>query len=318
MKNAGHERFVQAIEEKIEGHLKKHEHSRIRDDIDELKRIDAKEHRSFKSDVEKINQDLEKRGHLPHIEIREDGKYVIGAQKYKSEDTASTSSSTKRSLRSDDSQRPAHTTASINEVSHDSQVSSNGRNHNEQSQLHSSEGRTSPENRKNINVQQDAPSRTTVSADVHTGNYSPGAMNRSQFDKELSDPRILAAFAARMQSEVGTQGPAAQLAFAEEVMNRAAARGQTLMQALSGSYYPTPNPGSSNDPRLMSIINKAWKEGTDTTFGATGNASGTVGFGGGPQTVAFNGERFGWEKVDVDAGWAAKYRQLKNGGSSVA
>ena len=157
-------------------------------------------------------------------------------------------------------------------------------------------------------------------------NLIPGAVDRSQFDSQLKDPRVMAAFAGRMHSEVGSQGPAAQLAFAEEVMNRAASRNQTIMQALTGKYYPTHNPGWSNNPRYMDAINKAWKEGTDTIFGATGNASGKVGFGvrGGHydangqwvspnQTVRINGERFGYEQVDLNRGWMKKYQQLKSG-----
>ena len=157
--------------------------------------------------------------------------------------------------------------------------------------------------------------------------YAPGAINRSQFDDELKDPRVMAAFAGRMRSEVGSQGPAAQLAFAEEVMNRAASRNQTLMQALSGSYYPTSHPGRSDNPAFVAAITKAWQEGTDTIMGATGNASGRVGFGvrGGHfdrerghwvspnQTVHINGERFGYEQVDLNKGWMAKYNELKNG-----
>ncbi len=159
------------------------------------------------------------------------------------------------------------------------------------------------------------------------GRYAPGAINRSQFDQELRDPRVMAAFAGRMRSEVGSQGPAAQLAFAEEVMNRAASRNQTLMQALSGSYYPTSHPGRSDNPAFIAAITKAWQEGTDTIFGATGNASGRVGFGkrGGyfdrslghwvspNQTVHINGERFGYEQVDLNRGWMAKYQALKHG-----
>ncbi len=153
-----------------------------------------------------------------------------------------------------------------------------------------------------------------------------GAIDRSQFDAQLNDPRVMAAFAGRMSSEVGSQGPAAQVAFAEEVMNRAMARNQTLMQALTGNYYPTHNPGSSHNPALVEAITKAWKEGTDTIYGATGNASGTVGFGvrGGHydanhrwvspnQTVNINGERFGYEQVDISKGWLKKYEQLKTG-----
>lgn len=159
------------------------------------------------------------------------------------------------------------------------------------------------------------------------GRYAPGAINRAQFDDELRDPRVIAAFAGRMRTEVGSQGPAAQLAFAEEVMNRAASRNQTLMQALSGSYYPTPHPGRSDNPAFIAAIRKAWQEGTDTIFGATGNASGRVGFGkrGGyfdrslghwispNQTAHINGERFGYEQVDLNRGWMAKYHALKYG-----
>lgn len=154
-----------------------------------------------------------------------------------------------------------------------------------------------------------------------------GAVDRSQFDEELSDPAVMVAFAGRMKSEVGSQGEDAQLAFAEEVMNRAASRDQTIMEALKGSYYPTHNPGKSNNPDYHEAITKAWKDGTDTIEGATGNASGTVGFGAGKarrnsegdlvapnQTVEINGERFGYEQVDLDGGWMDEYKKLKKGG----
>jgi hypothetical protein len=155
---------------------------------------------------------------------------------------------------------------------------------------------------------------------------TPGKMDRSQFDKQLNDPRVMAAFAGRVNSEVGSQGHAQQVAFAEEVMNRAASRGQTLMQALSGKYYPTHTPDSSHDPALVGAIKEAWKGGTDTIHGATGNASGHVGFGvkGGhydashqwvsPNQVArIGGERFGYEQNDLNKGWLQKYQQLKGG-----
>jgi len=154
----------------------------------------------------------------------------------------------------------------------------------------------------------------------------PGSIDRSRFDAELKDPKVMAAFAGRLHSEVGSQGPAAHVAFAEKVMNRATSRNQTLMQALSGSYYPTHHPGRSNNPKYIEAITKAWKEGTDTTLGATGNASGKVGFGvkGGHydanrhwvspnQTVRINGERFGYEQTDINRGWLKKYEQLKIG-----
>jgi|GEM_PF-949277 len=166
---------------------------------------------------------------------------------------------------------------------------------------------------------------------VDRSELPPGRMDRSQFDKELQDPKVMAAFAGRMHKEVRGQGPASQLAFAEEVMNRAAARNQTLMQALSGSYYPTSKPGHSDNPRYHEAITKAWKEGTDTIHGATGNASGRVGFGvpGGRhdasgrwvspnQTVNIGGERFGYEQQDLKRGWLAKYQQLKGLGTGTA
>jgi hypothetical protein len=153
---------------------------------------------------------------------------------------------------------------------------------------------------------------------------APGSIDRSQFDSQLNDPKVMAAFAGRVNSEVGSQGPAAQRAFAEEVMNRAASRNQTLMQALSGKYYPTAHPGVSHNPQYVGAITDAWKNGTDTTHGATGNASGRVGFGarGGHydenhqwastnQTANIGKERFGHEQVDLDRGWLRKYESLK-------
>jgi hypothetical protein len=168
--------------------------------------------------------------------------------------------------------------------------------------------------------------RSTDGRDNVAPKLIPGAVDRSQFDSQLKDPRVMAAFAGRMHSEVGSQGPAAQVAFAEAVMNRAASRNQTIVQALTGKYYPTHSPGWSNNPKYMDAINKAWKEATDTIFGATGNASEKVGFGvrGGyydanrqwvspNQTVRINGERFGYEQVDLNKGWLKKYQQLKSG-----
>lgn len=144
--------------------------------------------------------------------------------------------------------------------------------------------------------------------------YPQGAINRSQFDRELSDPNVMAAFAGRMKTEVGGQGPDAQLAWAETVMNRAASRGITLIQALTGRYYPTHSPGRSDNPAFIKAITKAWQEGTDTTKGSTGNASGSVGFGRtGREIIRINGEKFGMEEVDLNKGWMQKYQQLKFG-----
>lgn len=158
----------------------------------------------------------------------------------------------------------------------------------------------------------DAPEGERRPSNRTNGRYAPGAIDRSRFDSELSDPAVMRAFAGRMKTEVGSQGSAAQLAWAETVMNRAVSRNQTLMQALTGRYYPTHSPGSSNRPDLIAAIKKAWLHGTDTTSGSTGNASGSVGFGRrGKEVIRINGEKFGYEEVDLGRGWMEKYRQLK-------
>jgi hypothetical protein len=166
-----------------------------------------------------------------------------------------------------------------------------------------------------------------------TTDRAPGSINRSQFDSQLNQPKVMAAFAGRMNKEVGSQGPAAQRAFAEEVMNRAASRNISITDAVSGKYYPGNNPGSSHNPQYEAAINDAWNHGTDTTHGATGNASDVVGrhgqvrhvgFGvnGGHyddnhkwvspnQTANIGGERFGMEQVDLAKGWEKKYKSLQ-------
>ncbi len=159
---------------------------------------------------------------------------------------------------------------------------------------------------------------TTEPRDTSAQRYPAGSIDRSQFDSQLKDPRVMAAFAGRMHSEVGSQGPAAQLAFAEEVMNRATSRNQTLLQALTGSYYPTHHPGRSTNPKYVEAITKAWQEGTDTTYGATGGYYDANRHWVSPnQTVRINGERFGYEQVDLNKGWTKKYQQLKSGGGRV-
>ncbi|MDR3612158.1 MAG: hypothetical protein P4L53_01240 [Candidatus Obscuribacterales bacterium] len=170
------------------------------------------------------------------------------------------------------------------------------------------------------------PEKAADAGDGQKPERSPGSIDRSQFDDELKNPTVRDAFARRMTAEVGSQGPAAQTAFAEEVMNRAAARGQKLMQALSGKYYKHHNPEKlpEADPRCLKVIDDAWHNGTDTIHGATGNSSKHVGFGvkGGHydanrnwvspnQTANIGGERFGYEQQDVAKGWLDQYAKLK-------
>lgn len=185
---------------------------------------------------------------------------------------------------------------------------------------------SNPQSKEEAKPEATADEKAKETADAESPEAKEGSIDRSQFDKELSDPHVMAAFAGRMKSEVGSQGADAHVAFAEEVMNRAAARDQTIMEALKGSYYPTHNPGRSSNPEYHEAITKAWKEGTDTIEGATGNASGRVGFGAGRarrnaegemvapnQTVNIGGERFGYEQVDLNRGWMDEYKRLKRG-----
>ncbi len=129
-------------------------------------------------------------------------------------------------------------------------------------------------------------------------------VDRSQFYKELRNPEVMCHFAGRLHTEVGSQGRDAQIAWCETTFNRAAARGKSLMTTLCGHYFPRSRDGTYtpiriNNPAYFALIRKVAEEGTNTTYGATGNASGTVGFGRrGFQTAAYRGERFGVEEGD--------------------
>ncbi|ABS68871.1 hypothetical protein Xaut_3643 [Xanthobacter versatilis] len=131
---------------------------------------------------------------------------------------------------------------------------------------------------------------------------------RKQFAEELNDPAVAARLAAYAEAEVGSQGAEAQQAFIESIMNRAAARGQSIAQVLSSSssYFPrsTHNRAAQlmNNPRIAAKyqgIVAAVLGGSNISLFATGNASDGVGFGGGPRTKSYGGEDFGIEKPDM-------------------
>lgn len=141
---------------------------------------------------------------------------------------------------------------------------------------------------------------------------------RKRFAKELEDPEVAARLAAYTEAEVGSQGAAAQQAFMESIMNRAAARGQTLRQTLSGSYFP----GVTHSRAAGYMRNPKYREkykamidavvsGSNISNYATGNASGSVGFDGGPGTFSAGGERFGIE--GSDRAWARRQREFDEG-----
>lgn len=128
---------------------------------------------------------------------------------------------------------------------------------------------------------------------------------RSGFQSELSDPRVRGALISLTHAEVGGQGPQAQQAFMESVFNRAAARGKSLSDTIyDRNYFPSvthqrmaggvPSSLSGQYGGLLDQV----VGGSNVSNFATGNASGTVGFAGGPQTFAHGGERFGIEGPD--------------------
>ncbi|NDE89868.1 MAG: hypothetical protein EB059_01820 [Alphaproteobacteria bacterium] len=138
---------------------------------------------------------------------------------------------------------------------------------------------------------------------------------RAPFLAELVDSNgqttdTMREFAARMEKEVGSEGPDAQRAWAESVINRCIARKHTLAYELSNhenyAYWPKhqSQPGLSDNQGFMNIILTVIKQGTNLSNNATGNASGNVGFGGGYQTSTHGSERFGVELADT--GWMQK------------
>lgn len=144
----------------------------------------------------------------------------------------------------------------------------------------------------------DAPGRFALPGENSLAKY------RASFADQLSNPATRERLLSIAHAEVGGQGPQAQQAFLETILNRAAARNQTLDQTLSGSYFPAVTyqraaRGLNDQQRLQyDPILKDVMGGSNVANYATGNASGTVGFAGGPQTSAYNGERFGIEGPD--------------------
>jgi hypothetical protein len=141
--------------------------------------------------------------------------------------------------------------------------------------------------------------RQTLIADLSLGE------SRMFFNEELKISAIRDRLFAYTEVEVGSQGPKAWQAFMETIFNRASARQQTLRQTLSGPYFPAitharARRGASDKTRakysdmLIDVIG-----GSNISGFATGNASGAVGFGGGPTTFRAGGEEFGIERADI-------------------
>jgi hypothetical protein len=135
----------------------------------------------------------------------------------------------------------------------------------------------------------------------------PDDLGRSRYAAELLDPKVRDKLIAYIKAEVGGQGELAKQAIAETFANRGVARNQRLSDVLSGSYFPNithqraSRPVSEADRAAYQPVIDKVLGGSNITNYATGNASGTVGFAGGPQTYAASGERFGIE--GPDRGW---------------
>jgi hypothetical protein len=132
---------------------------------------------------------------------------------------------------------------------------------------------------------------------------------RKQYANEMANPEVIRAMYQRTAQEVGTgtdpQSVAAQQAFQEELLNRAAARKQSLSYAIHDPhYYPEPVFNKSVSARVaknFDAIRAQVVAGSNVAKWATGNASQGVGFGGGPKVAHYGGEDFGIEKSDI--GW---------------
>lgn len=144
--------------------------------------------------------------------------------------------------------------------------------------------------------------------------YAEGGavIDRSMFADEIRDPALRQRLAALAYRETGGQGPQAQQAFLETVFNRAAARGKTIAQTISGQdgYYPATSLRPVDPKQLTpySALIDTVAGGSNLSNGATGNASGNVGFNGGQVTYTANGERFGREGPDLK--WTVPYSAL--------
>lgn len=141
------------------------------------------------------------------------------------------------------------------------------------------------------------------------------AATRRAFAGDLADPAMRSRLLAMTEAEVGGQGPAAQQAFMESVMNRASARGMSLGEVLGDrAYFPGSTfsaadralAGPGLDAKYAEMLKRV-QGGSNLSNFATGNASGSVGFAGGPMTFAAGGERFGIEGPDLS--WARRLQE---------
>jgi hypothetical protein len=147
------------------------------------------------------------------------------------------------------------------------------------------------------------------------GGLASLAGQRERFAKELEDPAVRERF-FRLTAAENPQNPQA---FMESVMNRAAARGQSLTRAMNDkAYYPGVSIRGSDPGKHRAGMEAALPTvlgGSNLIKYGTGNASLNVGFGYGrgardPYTyMTPNKERYGVENTPADIRWAKRMQQ---------
>lgn len=141
--------------------------------------------------------------------------------------------------------------------------------------------------------------------------------DRQKFAQEMQDPNVQRHMAALLNAEVPGSDPRGQQALVETIFNRASARSQSLMRTMQRDYYEPMRTGAFGRQmaqltpgRLQALQGILGNVAAGSNVGglATGNASGGVGFAGGPQTIqTASRERFGIEGADVR--WARQMAQ---------
>jgi hypothetical protein len=149
-------------------------------------------------------------------------------------------------------------------------------------------------------------------------NQDLGNTDKWDFRKKLmQDPKERDVLFRYTKAEVGNQGAQAKQAFMESVANRADAEKKTISQLIQGKegkgskYFPQITHSragtqlSEKESTEYANLGGKVEGGSNICNYCTGNASGSVGFAGGPMTVGYGGEKFGVE------GWTGKWAKEK-------
>jgi hypothetical protein len=145
-----------------------------------------------------------------------------------------------------------------------------------------------------------------------------GNTDKWDFRKKLmQDPKERDMLFRYTKAEVGGQGALARQGFMESIVNRADAEKKTISQLIGGKegkgskYFPQITHSrastqlSEKEAAEYASLGGKVEGGSNVCNYCTGNASGTVGFAGGPMTAGYGGEKFGVE------GWTGKWAKAK-------